>query len=57
MPHLKVTSIPPVVFHMSYLLSGSVSGFAVPGPHPHVVPRALKLVVLAFKSFRIKYNY
>lgn len=54
MPHFKVTSIPPVVFHMSYLLSGSISGFAVAGPHPHVALRALKLVVLAFKRFRIK---
>lgn len=53
-PRLKVTSILSVVFHMSYLLSGSVSGFAVPSPRLHAVLRAPKLVVLALKRFKIK---
>lgn len=54
MPCLKVASILSVVFHTSYLLSGSVSGFAVPSPHLHAVLRAPKLVVLALERFKIK---
>lgn len=54
MPCFQVASILSVVFHISYLLSGSVSGLAVPSSRPHAVLRAPKLVVLALRRFKIK---